>query len=187
MTRALDSAVSDEIERSRLRVAHLFYGLFKGANGQEVLALTDASHNIGYGGVLYRAAGQLLQMAAIDESPSIQVNEVTLTLTGLDPALLAIIENYSMVGDGITIWRAILNEQGQVIGAPIQLFKGISDGAGIEPSNTEMSIGLVVRNRLSDFERSSGRRTNHQEHKSSFPDDEAFSFVASTVEQVISW
>lgn len=184
MPRELSAPVLAQIEGSQQRYCHLFYGDW-GAGG--VIRLTDAAFNISHGGFTYLAVGGLLSFDPVEENPSLKVNELNVALTGQLPEILALIDNYSLIGIPVFVWRAYLDANGQVVGDPVVIFSGNTDGAELSEELDSASVGLKCRDDLSNFDKVRGRRTNDKEHRTKYPNDPCFEFVAPLVEKVIQW
>lgn len=183
MPRQLSSAVAEEIASPWQQACHLLYGDW----GEEKLRLNDTMFDIPLDGQVFQASGGLVSLEAIEEAPDAKVSELKVGLNGIGDDVLPFIENYSLTGIPIYVWRAYLNEDGQIIGTPILLFSGYSDGASVSENNEGVSISLTCRDRLSAFTRVRGRRTNHREHQAKYPNDPSFEFIASFVDKNIDW
>ena len=184
MARNVDSATLLEVAKNQTAMAHLYYGAW--GNGND-LRLTDSAFDITTGGNTYNATAGLLSIDTVEESPQIKVNETTISLSGLDASVVYRILVLPLIGIPQFIWRVYLDELGQVVGQPILIHSGFSDGAEIKEDNEKVLISLKSRDKLSNFEKRVGRRTNDSEHRQKYPNDRCFQYIANLVDKQIAW
>lgn len=184
MTRSLNASTQAELSKAETTLAYLYYGAW--TEGE--LRLTDNGWDLTAGANTYQATAGLLGFSEVEESPSIKVNEVTISLSGLDNSILSFLNTVKMVGIAQALWRVWLDKDtGQIIGDPVLIHSGYSDGDEIAESDGNVIIAIKSRDRLSDFDRVSGRRTNDTEHRLVYPSDRGFEFIATSQEKTVQW
>jgi hypothetical protein len=75
-----------------------------------------------------------------------------------------------------------------IVADPILIFEGRMDSPVIDenPDDGSCTVTVSASNAWVDFERLSGRHTNHEEQQIFFPGDKGFEFV-SAVTSEITW
>ena len=163
-------------------------------------------------GITYIGTGNLLQVTDIEETTELAVRGATLTLSGMDSAIvsLALQEPYqgrncsvnfglysSLVEPGSLLQEQafpsfILLESGGQIDlegdiAFTEVFSGYMDTMDIAESAETSTIALGVSNKLIDLERRRVFRYNSATQKILHPLDKGFDFVESQTGRTIYW
>lgn len=155
--------------------------------------------DISSGGKTYLGTGELLSISGLDEVADMSAKGASVTLSGLDPAILstALQEPYQRrecriyFGMMPTETEYLLTESGEILttesGEPIALeqntamslvFAGRVDRMPISSDGQTASITATVESRWVDLERPKVRRYTHENQITRFPTDTFFSFVA---------
>lgn len=150
--------------------------------------ITDAGMDLTWQGNTYTRAGHLMGIGDIDETTALLVNTVTVTLSGVDQALTALVLQEYYIDRTLRIWRGFLDHNtGELVGAFI-IFEGRVDKPALNENPEEGTSTLVITAASSwvDFERTPGRRTNHDQQQQFFPGDLGFQF-ASEIFRDLPW
>jgi hypothetical protein len=162
--------------------------LLKGTWPEGFIRITTAAHPITYNGEYYQAAGNYLGFSEIEESADFQINKIQVQLSFTDSAIIALIQDYNLVGNPISIWNAFLsNTTGQIVGDPILMFRGKTDGGTVEDTETDAIVTVDVVEEMVDFDRTNGRKTNYEQQRKLFPNDKGFSKLASVIGKTLNW
>jgi hypothetical protein len=88
----------------------------------------------------------------------------------------------------LRIWKGFLDANLAVVVDPILIFEGRMDSPVIDenPDNGSCIVSVSATNAWVDFERKSGRHTNHEEQQIFFPGDRGFEFVSELTKE-ITW
>ncbi len=150
--------------------------------------ITDAWANIVWNGQTYTALGHFLGFSDIEESSELQVASLTIQLSGVDQSEIAAVLGENYIDRPIRIYKGFLDENNAVIADPVLIFEGRMDSPVIEenPDDGTCTVSVTATNAWVDFERLSGRHTNHEEQQIFFPGDMGFEF-ASEVTGEITW
>lgn len=173
------------------------------------LYLWTGAGNISTGGKTYLGAGELLQISGLDEVADMSAKGASVTLSGLDPALLstALQEPYQRrecriyFGLMPTSVEYLLTEAGEVLttesGEPIALeanqfpmslaFAGRIDRMPISSDGQSCTIVATIESRWVDLGRAKIRRYTQESQVTRFPTDTFFSFVADLQHQKTEW
>lgn len=184
MSRDLDAAIVSEVQSAQVRTYHLFEGVWPDS---VTVRLTDASFPVEYDGNTYTAAGQFLNYTGVEEAADTQVNTLQIQLSGMPTELISIIDTYELTGIPLKIWRAFCDSSWVRVADPVLIFSGYGNGGAISQDDSQIVITLEAVDRMADFERVNGRRTNDAEQKRLFPGDKAFELVPDLVGKVVRW
>lgn len=188
--RSATAAVITELGASRNQPIHLIEITVEDADGvATVTYMTDAWTEIVWGGHTYSALGHFLGFSDIEETADVQVNSLTLSLSGVDQAWISAFLSYYYIDRPVKIYKAFLDGTTMsVIADPILIFEGRMDEPGIEenPEDGSCIVTVSATNIWVDFERKAGRHTNHEEQQIFFPGDLGFQYASEMVKD-ITW
>lgn len=174
-----------EIEKSQTSAFHLFKGEFDDGD----LLLTDAIRPITFNSETYTGLGHFISYDSIEETAALQTTGVTISLSGVPQEMVDLVIDQDLVDKRVSIYRGYFDSSGSVIVDPILIFRGRSDGGSFVENIDDGTaiISLAVASHWVDYDKTNGRRSNHKEQLSLFPDDDFFSFVPTLVDKVITW
>jgi hypothetical protein len=180
MSRGIHASVITELAKDAFNMAHLVSIDFTTPK-----YLTDFGHDIEYDGNTYTSSSHILQMSQVNETHDVQVGSFTLNLSGVDQAFIAILLGENYIDREVIISRVVLDSSGAIIGNPIPMYTGYIDGYQMKDDNKTSQINLSIASQWSDFERESGRRTNHNSQQVYFADDDGLKFASNT--DTVKW
>ena len=176
--RQLDSSILNELANTDEHdIAHLVNLSFKSPEGStQTIYVTDYHTDIDVGGNTYVALGRLLGISPVQTESDIKVQDIRLSLTGVDSVYFSYVLSYYYTDQKVEIFTAFM-EDGDVLGDEIKIFEGRLDSPTISdnPDTGESVVQITASNYLSDFDRKIGRYTNNSQQKAFFPNDEFFS------------
>tara|TARA_B100000780_G_scaffold209336_1_gene149407 strand:- start:1822 stop:2376 length:555 start_codon:yes stop_codon:yes gene_type:complete len=179
MSRAIDAATIAELAKDSFVTAHLVKIDFSTA-----IYLTENSYAITLGGNTYAPSSSLKGISNINESSEVNIASVSITLSGVSQDYISILLSESYIDRKVTIHRALLNATGGIIGNPILVYDGRMQSFSISDSTSTSQIVLTASSHWSDFEKKSGRRTNHNSQQIFFAGDKGFEFAPNTVKDL---
>lgn len=144
--------------------------------------LTTYQHDISHGGNTYLANGHLLHVDTISENQDTQVGYLDITLSGADQTYVSIFLNGHYVGREVVISRVIVDDDGNMVGAPFMPYVGQIDAFDF----TDEEINVSISSHWADFERINSMRTNDNSQQSVFPGDKGMEY-ASLIVKDIKW
>jgi hypothetical protein len=179
--RNLSTGTITEMSAAQQRYAHLL----RIQLDAEPVCLTDDVTTVDFGGDSYLAAGSFLNFDYDGDGDGLQVNTLTVTLSGVDQAIIAATLQTSFLGRPISLWRAYFNTAG-VMQEPMLLFNGRCDGPAIEENVDDGTSVVQIRasSHFVDFERVRGRMTNDESQRVWFPSDKGFEFVSGLTKEL---
>lgn len=178
------AAVIAEIGKSKNQPFHLFDIVFD----TTPIYITDAYTTIIWGGKTYTALGHLLGFSDIEESSELQVSSLTAQLSGVDQSLISAVLSEYYIDRPLRIYKGFFDVNMAVIAEPVLIFEGRMDSPVIEenPDDGTCKVAITASSAWVDFERMSGRHTNHEEQQIFFPGDLGFQYSSEVVKD-ITW
>ena len=152
---------------------------------QPVLAHTGLGDLV-CNGETYKGVGNLGGIGAIKEGTQARSYGAQFTLSGIDPALVATVQVEHYRGRDVRVFQGLLDANYQLIGTPVQEWRGRMDYCDIQLGATA-SITMNAESRLADCDRARERRYTHEDQQDLYPGDQAFEFVAAMVNKDIVW
>lgn len=182
--RPLHPDVLAELSRGQVTLI----SLLKGTWPQGFIRLTSAAHPLTYNNELYQAVGNYLGFSQLEETADFQISKLQVQLSFTDSAIIALIQDYDLVGNPMSIWNAFLsNSTGQIIGEPVLMFRGKTDGGTVEDTAESAIVTLEVVEEMVDFDRTNGRKTNYEQQRKLFPNDKGLSRQAAMAGKTLYW
>jgi len=182
MTRAMDAAVITATQQAVIRPVVLFDGDFPSGH----LRLFSGTGYVTYNDNLFTGWGSLGKISAIEEGVELSASGLSVSLSGLPGAIVSTALGEHYQGRLAVLYIAMLDEDYQVIGSPVVLFRGRMDNMPITLGTT-CDISLNIENPLRDWERPKERRYNNADQQAVWPGDKGLEFVEQTVKEEITW
>lgn len=114
----------------------------------------------------FLAVGPFLSFSNIEESADFQISTMTVSLSGMRGEDLALFLQNQYIDQPLVIWRVWLDDLGQMIGNPVQIFRGQIDRPVIrDDPQGQVVIGCTAASQWVDYQRTAGRRTNNNEQQ----------------------
>ncbi|RZU39324.1 hypothetical protein [Edaphobacter modestus] len=143
--------------------------------------------NLTVDGQLFVGVGSFAQVGTIQEGTNVEAYGTTLTLSGIDPVLLEESLVDVQPGAQAIIWFGLMNQAGNVIGTPYQIFSGTMDQPSVSVGPDSITITLALENRMIDLSRASNRRYTSADQRIQYPTDSGFSWVEVLNDQALIW
>tara|TARA_R110002074_G_scaffold36256_1_gene98805 strand:+ start:148 stop:702 length:555 start_codon:yes stop_codon:yes gene_type:complete len=179
VSRGIHADVITELAKDAFNMAHLVTIDFS-----TTVFLTDYAHDITYGGNEYSSSSHLLALSQVNETSESKVGSFTINLSSVEQTFVSLLLGENYIDREVTISRVILDSTGAIIGTPIPLYNGRIDGFAIKDDDNSSQINLSTASHWSDFEKESGRRTNHNGQQIYFAGDKGFEFASSAVKDI---
>jgi hypothetical protein len=155
-----------------------------------VYTFCNAAAPITVGGITFNNLGALLNVGDVQRDMRSTSDDMTIALTGIDPANIAVILSNDIKGSLVEVWRGFFDANNQIITTPTtQFFKryqGIINSVSItEDFNSELrtriatcsiacsSMRRILENRLG------GVKTNQSSWQFLYPGDTSMNRVAT--------
>ncbi len=147
--------------------------------------LTDAAVNVTWNGHTYLAS-YYLGLSAIEETSELLVNSCTISLSGVDQAVVAVLLQETYLNRRVKVRTAMLDASLRVVADPVLVFDGRMNRPAIrvDPDHGTVTCSVEGVSHWTDFERRPGRHSNDAEQQKAFPGDKGFSQVATLPAEV---
>ena len=144
--------------------------------------------NLSYGGNVYRGVGAFGKMGAIAEGTQVEAQGTSVTLSGIDPALLSDCMTDIQVGASAALYFALLDTAAMtVLGTAYPCFSGRVDQPVLDIGLDTLSITLKLESRLSNLQRANLRRYTSADQQLYYPGDTGFNFVELLNDIALKW
>jgi len=185
MTRALTTAVKNELATNEIRPIHLItIGFSTPVN------ITDCSFpitsSVSGSSVTYLASDFIMGVSDFTEETDVNLSPISIIISGADQTFISTVLNENVITDSVTIFRGFLNDNNALIADSFLLYKGTIDNFSIGESDNASSVNLDIVSHWADFEKRSGRKTNNTSQQRFFSTDVGMDFSSQTV-QDIKW
>lgn len=144
---------------------------------KQPLRLTSTKQDISWGGRTFLANGWLDPIDGISETTDVNNQGFEIKLSGVSQALVSLVLSNNDAGEKGTIWLALFNETGNLVGEPIRLYQGFVDTCDIDDNMSAPKITINLENELSRFDESQNFRYTDECQKSYFNGDRGFQYV----------
>lgn len=173
MARSMTGAVVAELDAASVRPIILADADFVSGH----LRLWSGIGPLSWNTFTWTGAGDMLQMSEAKESAGLLANGITLSLSGIPGANLAIALTEDYQGRPLVVYFGFLNSSGAVIVDPFILWSGRMDIMVIEEGADTATIGVTGESRAISMRRSMERRLTHEDQQLDYPGDLGFEFV----------
>jgi len=180
MSRGLDAATITALSSDNFDLATLVYMGFS-----TPVRITDWGRDVSDGSDTFLTSGAFLNLSDIAETSELRVNEVALSLSGVDQEFISIMMQQPFLNQELKIWRVVLSNEA-VVGSPILAFDGLMTGCKIVEDMPDSKVEISVASHWKNFDRVAGRSTNDGSQKRFYPSDNGLS-LASDTEREIFW
>lgn len=145
------------------------------------------SGSIVWNGNTYKGVGSLGKIGAISEGSSVSADGTTISLSGIDPALLSESMTDIQLGAPATVWFALFDQNLNILGTPYPLFVGTVDQPQLDIGLEDLTIALKLENKLVNLQRANMRRYTAADQNLYYPGDTAFNWVEILNDQALLW
>jgi len=181
MSRGLSSSTITALSADNLNLCTLIQLDFS-----SVIRLTDYDRTISALSTTFTASPHLLDIDSAVESSALKVGATKIVLSGAEQTYVSLFLSNSYIDVRARIWKAVLDSSDAVQGDPILVFDGRITGYEIEDSGDTSRVTVNLASHWKDFQKKSGRKTNHNVQQLFFSGDKGFEF-ASIAAKDIKW
>jgi len=135
----------------------------------------------------FTGTGDMLGMSEIEESDTLSMSGVTLTLAGIKSSLISTALGANYTNRKGTIYLGLFDTSNNVVADVYTLFKGNMDVLNISEGPATTVIQLKLESRLVTFEKASNRMYTFEDQKVDFPNDLGFEFIPDLQDKEIIW
>lgn len=182
MPRNVDPSIIAALQQPNLQMAVFVSMAFKTGT----VNIWSGAGTVSWQGITWTGIGSLLGLEGFEEGTTVMARGITITLSGLDPTLLADAMTDFQLGLPVTVYLGFYNS-GVLNGNALISWSGRMDQPTISVSGTEAHIAINCESRLLDMNVPSDRRYTLQDQQMTWPGDLGFQFVQDIQEVNIAW
>lgn len=150
-----------------------------------ILYFTDYGSDLTVSGLgTFTDSAHFIEISSVKESGGLKVNNLSIQLSGVEQSYVSIFLQQDYMDRRFRIWRAVIDENDNVIGAPFMFFDGRIAGFSIEDTERESIVNVEVASHWRDFEKIVNRKTNHNSQQVNFSGDMGFEFASKMVKDL---
>jgi len=183
MSRGVATATATELATKSFNICNLVE--FQNIGGGNTY-LNDGPVDITYNSNTYLATKGLLGISDIIEEEEIKIENVDISLSGIDTSMVKLFLDYDYIDRRVLIHRTVLDNNYGIVGTPILVFDGRLDQPRmVEDFKSRTAVlSVSASSHWSDFQSQSGRHTNDTEQQILFSGDNFFANATDTQKDV---
>ena len=147
----------------------------------------DITMTAGGSSKTFTGTGDLLTISPIGESSTLQMQGITVALTGIKSSLVSTALTAQYTNRNGTLYMGLLNSSGAVIADVYTLFKGKMDVLNINEGAETSTITLKIESRLVSFDLPLNRMLTLEDQQVDYSTDLGFEFISSLQDKEIIW
>ena len=161
--------------------------LFEGQFDSGFVRFWTGLGEISWNGQVWTGAGNLIGISDIEENTEVVATGITVSLAGVDSALVSAVIGEARQNMPGKIWVGLLTAAGAIIGSPYLAFRGRLDVPAITDALDTCTINVSYENILGDLLRPREIRYTDEAQKSLAADDRGFEFVTKIQDTELTW
>lgn len=142
--------------------------------------------DITWDGDTYVGIGMLGKISEHEESETLNAAPITFSLSGIDQMQLRSALDAITYGDEVDVWKAIVDDAGDLIGDPVHIYGGSVDSSnvvvGLEPV-----LNIIAQHAISDTVKKNGAHWTNEDHQRRYPGDEFFEYIHEVPTLRLNW
>ena len=135
----------------------------------------------------FNGAGDMLGVSEIEESSTLSMSGVTLTLAGIKSSIISTALGANYTNRKGAIYLGLFDTSNNVIADVYTIFKGNMDVMNIQEGADTCVITLKLESRLITFEKPANRMYTLEDQKIDFANDVVFEFIPDLQDKEITW
>jgi hypothetical protein len=137
-------------------------------------------------GQTFTGLGWMAKLSAIPQTTKVQAQNITLSLSGIPPSLVAEATGQVRISGTATIWLGLFSA-GVLINDPVQLFAGALDVPSLSDGGDTSTISITCENPLLSLNLAPNRTFDDVDQQLYFPGDLGMSFVDALANLQLFW
>ncbi len=136
---------------------------------------------------VFTGTGDLLSISPVEESSTLQMNGISVALTGIKSSLVSTALTAQYTNRDAALYMGLYNASGSVIADVYTLFKGKMDVLNITEQADTATITLNIESRLVSFEQPLNRMLTLEDQQVDYSSDLGFEFISDLQDKEIIW
>lgn len=173
MSRNLDPSMKSGLPAAVIIPIHMVMLQFRTATKW----LWSGPGDLVYGGNTYQGVGSLGKVGDTSEGVEINAEATSVSLSGIDAALLG--ESLADIrsGGAAKLWIALLRPDMSIRGVPYLRFRGSVDVPTVVPDQEKITIAIALEDRMVNQGRATNTKYTAADQRRLYPNDTAFNSV----------
>lgn len=184
MARLINASVITELAKDGFVMVDLATFTFDNDSPANIVRLTSAPFTVNDGTNDFFSSGNLMATSNITESADLRVGTMTFTFSAADQTWVSLFLNNNYTDEKVEYWRALLDSNHAVIGAPLLMFEGRVSGASITDQGRKSEIRVECASHWANFEAINGRKTNDNSQQAIFSGDLGMEFAHQAIDNI---
>lgn len=183
ITTAFNNAIKSDVVRPILAIElEISDGTLRFWNGYGNLTMTAGGSS-----KLFLGTGDLLNISSVEETSTLKMNGITISLGGIKSSLISSILSAQYTNRLGTVYMGLFDNNKNVIADVYTLFQGKMDVANIQEGPETSVIQINIESRLVQFELPLNRMYTLEDQQIDFPNDIGFEFIPDLQDKEIIW
>ena len=185
--RNLGSAVTSAVSENGVYTVDFVEIIVDETDTSMQFRLSNGFKEFTFGGNTYSPASQLLGIGSLDETSDVKTNSISITVAGIDDAIIEALGPEETIGSIVTIYRGYVDDDtGALVATPYNRWKGVLNNYNFEESNERdgtITVTIDCKNIVAALlESTGGRFTSLSSFQQENPSDMSMEFVAGLAE-----
>ena len=147
----------------------------------------DITMTAGGSSKTFTGTGDLLNISPIGESSTLQMQGITVALTGIKSSLISSALTAQYTNRNGTLYMGLFNSSHSVISDVYTLFQGKMDVLNISEGAVTSTITLNIESRLVSFDQPLNRMYTLEDQQVDYSTDLGFEFISNLQDKEIIW
>lgn len=184
MSRTLTGAMSLALAENR--IAPIAFAELDFLSG--FVRMWNGVGSIVWDGKTWLGGGNLIGISQVEETRSIEATTLTMSLSGVNPALVSQAYGDFSQGRPARTWVGLMDVgTGTVVEDPVNVFAGRMDTISDEDDGVSAIISVSAESNLADLKRIRARYYTDQDQQRIKPGDRSLRFIPSLQEKPVYW
>lgn len=184
MSRTLTGPMAAEVAKAQ--IAPVFFVEMDFTSG--FLRAWNGYGAIEWNGQTWTGGGELMALGQIEETRAIEATSLSLSLSGVPPALVSVAYNDFSQGRPVKVWLGLMETPtGLVTADPVQIFAGRMDTISDQDDGQSAMISVSAESNLADLDRLRVRYLTDQDQVRLFAPDRSLRYMPSIQDRPIFW
>lgn len=132
--------------------------------------------------------GNLMAISQVEETRAVESTSLSLSLSGVDPALVSLAYGDFSQGRAAKIWLGVLDvPSAQIVADPIAIFQGRMDMIGDTDDGEAAVITVSAESNLADLKRVRARYLTDQDQQRLFAADRSLRYLPNLQDRPVYW
>ena len=185
--RDADASVIAALNSAKIPWALFYEGIFVVSGVDTPVRFWSGLGNTTWNGFTWVGAGNLLGFSDIEETQEVRATSFSVSLSGLATGVIGLALGSIKSGKAGSLWLAILDDAGAIVGTPYPLRRGRFDTDTISFDGEQCVITVQYEGLLATLDRPRERRWTNEDQQIDYPNDKGFVFVPELQDRTLIW